>query len=401
MLKWANEGHKRVRVGLFCEDFPALKDRHVQRISQEFPRWLGTLSDNNIQGLSFVLKPEFGGGILALRNLDDPSKYASSEFAAVAVDELTKNKQEVFDQLRSVMRWPGIDETKFIAGTNPGGIGHQWVKKIWVDKEFESTEPEPEQFHFIQAFAKDNPHLSENYIRSLGGLPENLRKAYLDGEWNLFEGQYFNEWREDKHVVEPFSIPDTWKRIRTIDHGRTAPTACLWGAIDHDGKIYWYREYYKANEDADINAQKISRMSADERYAFTVLDSSCFSKTGTGETLAEIYERNGVSDVQPWPKNRLAGWALFHEFLREKMVFFSTCDNATKTIPSLIHDKNHPEDLDSNGEDHAADAVRGALEFLHESKTPKPKDPLEIMLDKWKKKHSVSPSRLNDFYARR
>mgnify|MGYP001559724895 FL=1 len=115
LVKWAQEGHKRVRVILACEDYPALKDRQITKIQSEFPRWLGTLSENNIEGMSFMLRPQFGGGVIALRNLDDPSKYASSEFAAAAVDELTKNKRQVFDQLRSIIRWPGIEDTKFLA----------------------------------------------------------------------------------------------------------------------------------------------------------------------------------------------------------------------------------------------------------------------------------------------
>ena len=88
------------------------------KIKYEFPKWLGELGDSQTEGLSFVLKPPFGGGILALRNLDDPSKYASSEFAACAIDELTKNKREVFDQLRSIIRWPGIAHNPILAATH-------------------------------------------------------------------------------------------------------------------------------------------------------------------------------------------------------------------------------------------------------------------------------------------
>src|SRR3990167_11162363 len=104
LVKWAKEGHLGVRVGLFCEDYPALKDRQITKISTEFPNWLGTLADSSIEGMSFKLHPKYGSGVLALRNLDDPSKYASSEFADIAIDELTKNEREVFDQLRSIVR---------------------------------------------------------------------------------------------------------------------------------------------------------------------------------------------------------------------------------------------------------------------------------------------------------
>jgi len=403
---------------MFCEDYPSLKDRQITKMATEFPSWLGKLSDNQIEGMSFMLKPAYGSGAIVLRNLDDPSKYASAEFAAIAVDELTKNPKIVFDQFRSIIRWPKIDETKFLAGTNPGGIGHEWVKRMWIDRDFDEREPEPERFHFIQAFAKDNPHLSKMYVKSLEGLPEDLRKAYLDGDWNVFEGQYFKEWRDAVHTIEPFNIPDTWRRIRCIDHGRAVPTACLWGAIDYDGIIHWYREHYTKredlgtnNNDADINAREIKRLSEGEKYWFTVMDSACFSKIGSGETIADIYMRNGVI-AEPSPKDRLAGWGLMHQYLgfdkdnSPKMVFFNTCLNSIRTIPKLLYDtrrKEHAikpsEDLDTRGEDHVADAISYALQYLHEAKSPKPKSPIEIQLDKWKNKHSISPTNLNKFYS--
>lgn len=345
-----------------------------------------------------------------MRNLDDPSKYASSEFAAAAIDEVTKNRKVVFDQLRSVVRWPGIEDTRILGATNPGGLGHDWVKRLWISREFNEQERrEEKEYKFIPALAYDNPHLSQGYIDSLAALPENLRKAYLEGSWDLFEGQYFNEWRESIHTCEPFDIPTTWRRIRTVDHGRTAPTAGYWGAIDYDGTIYWYREYYKAGVDADINAAEIARLSSGEKYWFTVLDSSCFAKTGAGETIADIYARNGVV-AEPWPKNRLAGWSLFHEYLRPqrlpttpsddkpRMIFFNTCYNATRTIPTLIHDEKHPEDLDSGGEDHSADAVRGALEYLNEAKSPKPLEGVEQRLWEMQQKSKVNAQGLNKLY---
>lgn len=420
LTRWAMQGHKNVRVGLFCEDYPSLKDRQISKIASEFPPWLGKLSDSQVHGMSYQLSPQFGSGIISLRNIDDPSKYASSEFAAIAIDELTKNPPEVFAQFRSIVRWKGIDDTRILAGSNPGGPGHEWVKRLWIDRDFPPTESQPGEFAFIRALAMDNPHLSPDYVKALEGLPENLRKAYLEGSWDLYEGQFFDEWREHVHVVPPFEIPETWKRIRTIDHGRAKPTAGLWGAIDHDGGLWWYREHYKAGQDADLNAQEIAAASfrrdpatgmlLPERYAFTLLDSACFAKTGAGETIAEIYERNGVP-CEPWPKDRKAGWALFHEYLRHqdpktgaaqppKMRFFSTLRNAIRTIPSLSYDDHDPEDLDTDGDDHVADAVRGALEHLHEAKSPVPKTDEEEAFERWRRRHAPQPASFNAFYRR-
>lgn len=382
LLKWAKDGHRSVRVGLFCEDYPSLRDRQITKINKEFPTWLGTLTGSQVEGMSFILKPIYGGGVIALRNLDDVSKYASSEFAAVGVDELTKNLRPTFDQFRSIIRWPGIENTKFIAGTNPGEIGHLWVKKLWIDRHFDPEDPPQEEFKFVKSLPTDNPYNSQTYLEELKRLPEKLRKAYWDGSWDIFEGQYFTEWDRYKHVVEPFAIPDSWKRFRAYDHGRTAPACCLWFALDHDGKVWVYREYYAAGKNVDQIAQEINRLSAGETYDYSIADPAIFARTGLvdatgGQTIAESFSRQGVSFI-PASNRRIDGWAIMHQYLFTDMhkepllTFFSTCYNSIRTIPALVHDEVKPEDIDTFGEDHAADAVRYMLVTLHERKVAAP-----------------------------
>ena len=407
LIKWYKKtGFQGIRAGLFCEDYPSLTDRHISKIQYEIPAWLGKIKNSKTDGLALHLTSNFGNGVLAFRNLDDPSKYMSSEFALVAIDELTMNQKEVFDVLRIRNRWTGIEDTRMIMGTNPGQIGHAWVKKIWLDKEFDENEKESKEFAYVPALPSDNPYLAESYLKALDSLPEKKRKAYKEGNWDIFEGQYFTEWDRKVHVIEPFIISDHWRRIRGIDHGRTAPTACLWGAIDSDGRIYWYKEYYKAGVDADINAGKIHEMSLLEKYWFTVLDQSCFSKTGSGETIAEIYMKNGVI-AEPSPKNRLAGWNLMHEYLRlqednkPKMMFFSNCVNSIRTIPTLIHDDNRPEDLNTKGDDHCADSISYALQYLHEGRSPKEESPVMLKLKEFQTKHGFSPQNINRIYGQR
>lgn len=370
-------GIKGLRFGLFCEDYPALKDRHISKMQFEFPSWLGELKDDSKQGLGFVLRPDFGSGTLALRNLDDPSKYFSSEFAGVAIDELTKNSKETFDFIRMRKRHPGIAKTCFIAGTNPGSVGHEWVKKIWIDGEFDDNEQEKEQFKFVPAKVEDNPYLDISYIKSLDSLPEKLRKAYRDGNWNTFEGQFFAEWDSNKHTMDPFPIPSSWKRFRSIDiSGRSGITSCHWFALDWDGNVYVYREHYRTGLDADEHAREIARLSEGEVYQYTVIDSSAFDKIGFPESIAEVYMRNGINGFVASSKNRIAGWDFMHQFLRwtneqpPKLKFFTNCKNAIRTIPNLIHDELHPEDLNTRGEDHSADDVRYFLQTLRDAKTP-------------------------------
>ena len=172
---YAKYNLKGVRVGLFCEDYPSLKDRHLSKIQYEFPEWIGTLNKSEHE---FVLKEEYGSGVICFRNLDDPSKYQSSEFADIAVDELTKNQKETFDFLRTRLRWAGLDDNKFYAGSNPGGVGHVWVKQHWLDNDFPIEEKEGHLFKFIPAKAVDNPYLAKSYFESLNSLPAEMKKAY-------------------------------------------------------------------------------------------------------------------------------------------------------------------------------------------------------------------------------
>ena len=408
LIKWATQGFKKVRVGLFCEDYPSLKDRQITKIATEFPQWLGVLQDSQIHGMSYMLRPQFGGGVIALRNLDDPSKYASSEFAMAAVDELTKNNREVFDQLRSIIRWPHIENTKFVCGSNPGGIGHDWVKNLFITRQLTGEDPRPEEIGYIKSLPTDNPYNAKSYIEELKRLPEKLRKAYLEGNWDVFEGQYFTEWNIQQHTVSPSLIPDHWKRFRSYDHGRTAPACCLWGAIDNDGRIWIYRELYLREKNADEIAFEINRLSQGESYDYSVADPSIFARLGFvdkygGQTIAETFARNGIVFF-PASNRRIDGWNLMHQYLawnehkQPKLVFFNTCYNSIRTIPAALHDAYNSEDIDTRGEDHALDAIRYLLMSLHERTASPAKTDTEKKLEQMKQRTQFNMQNLNEFY---
>lgn len=182
MKYYAKYNIKGVRAGVFCEDYPSLNDRHLSKVRFEFPSWLGTFNESKHE---FTLAAEYGSGIIAFRNLDDPSKYLSVEFALIAIDEINRNPKTTFDMLRSRHRWPGIKDVKFIAGCNP--LGEAWVKNMWVKRMFSPDEKEQYEFVFVPALPTDNPHLAQEYYKSLESLPENQRKAYLEGNWDAFD----------------------------------------------------------------------------------------------------------------------------------------------------------------------------------------------------------------------
>ena len=179
---WARYKIRGIRAGVFSEDYPSLNDRHLTKIKYEFPPWLGKFNEAKHE---FTLAPEYGSGIIAFRNLDDPEKYLSVEFAVECVDEINRNPKPVFVELRKRLRWPGIRDVKFLAGCNP--IGEAWVKNMWVKRLFPPEEKEQYEFVFVPALPTDNPHLDESYYKSLESLPENQRKAMLEGNWDAFD----------------------------------------------------------------------------------------------------------------------------------------------------------------------------------------------------------------------
>jgi hypothetical protein len=408
MIRWGKElGLTGIHSGLFSKDYGTLKDRQISKMEVEFPKWLGEVKASQTEGLAFHLKPEYGGHVLALRNLDDPSKYLSSEFAIIAIEELTENDIAVFHTLRGRNRWTGIEDTKVIAATNPGGQGHAGVKKLWIDRDFpEELLPEAKEFIYVRALPADNPYLAASYLRTLDSLPEKLRKAYRDGNWDVFEGQYFAEWDRDKHVCEPFEIPEAWPRFISIDpSGRSGITSCHWYTVNRDGTVYAYREHYATGMDIDQHAEEIAKLSKDkdgndERYSYGVIDSAAFAKAGYSETAVEIFMRHGVGvtyQLLPAAKERIVGWNDVHQFLRwtihtpPKFKAFKTCYNLIRTIPLLQHDEIHPEDVDSRGEDHCltGDTLVDTRKGQRTIKELVGKDGHVATLVGWKHYHSV------------
>lgn len=400
--------------GLFSEDYPTLKDRHIVKLEIELPEWMGRVKEDKSYGLCVKLDEELGGGVLVLRNLDDPSKYASSEFGLIAVDELTKDTWEVFNALRFRLRWKGLSQTKFVAGTNPGSIGHQWVKNIWIDGFFPTEEKEPEEFAYVKATAYDNPYIDKSYLASLASLPEKQRRAFLDGDWDVFEGQFFTEFSREVHVVKDVDIrkfPEHWAKIRMIDvSGRNGFTGCLWAVIDNNGDVWIYREYFSTGLDSDQHAKNTWEAShwideagqiRSENYKYTVMDTSAWAKLGLAETTAEIYLRiwkeldeeksvGNEDSLVPANKERVMGWDVVNQYLRHdpengketQLKIMEKCRNLIRMFPLVISDvdKNPNDVKDMPGTDDLLDALRYGLVTLRAAKSADGKVPVSETL---------------------
>ena len=337
------------------------------------------------------------GGTLWMSYLDrdtDVMRYQGQAFNYVAFDELTQwNSPYSWNYMRSRLRSANKDLGLYMrATTNPGGPGHSWVKKMFIDPAkpntpFWATDIETSEVlkfpqghskagqplfkrRFIPASLFDNPYLAESgdYEAMLLSLPEHQRKQLLEGNWDVNEGAAFPEFNRKIHVTDPYDIPKSWTRFRSCDYGYGSYTGVVWLAVSPTEQLIVYRELYCSRVTATDLADMILDAEQDDNIRYGVLDSSLWHKRGdTGPSLAEQMNQKGLR-WRPSDRSkgsRVAGKNELHrrlqvdEFTEEpRLVFFSSCNNMIAQLPGLPLSKNNPEDVDTNAEDHLYDALR-------------------------------------------
>lgn len=378
---WGKYKIPNIPVGLFSEDYPTLKDRQISRIKREFPSWLGDIKDDSINGLVFKLKPKWGGGIILLRNLDDPAKYMSTEFAGEFVEELTRDPEQTFQDLRNRLRYPGVEEVKFMGASNPGGIGHGYVKKFFIDKA--TDDPEQDRFFYIHANVYDNKYISPTYIKQLESLPENKRKAYLEGSWDVFEGQYFSVWNNKLHICNPFMPSKSSVIVGGLDWGRVDNFSFHLSEVsrvEYNGghffrskvflEVYGKERTPKEWSEIMIEMMNVYNLTFKD-IAWVRADTQIWSP-GLDAKALDIYTQfvqsnEGWRMMKQANKDRIGGWENLQNWLSiapdglPYLQFSSNCKNAIRLIPELVHDENKKEDVDQKGENDAADSIR----YLH------------------------------------
>ena len=326
---------------------------------------------------------------------EDVLRYQGLAFSWIGFDELTQwGSPYAWNYMRSRLRSTAPDLPIFMrATTNPGGRGHHWVKKMFIDpapfnQSFEATDIETGEIlrypaghskagkplfkrRFIPARLTDNPYLADSgdYEAMLLSLPEQQRRQLLEGDWDIKEGAAFTEFNRDIHVVEPFTIPSNWVKFRACDYGYGSFSAVLWFAVSPAEQLIVYRELYVSKVTASDLADMILQAEAEDggmRYG--VLDSSLWHNRGdTGPSLAEQMNMKGCR-WRPSDRSRgsrIAGKNEIHrrlkvdEFTEKPMlVFMNNCVNTIAQIPSIPLDKKNPEDVDTKAEDHLYDALR-------------------------------------------
>ena len=375
---------------IFRRTYPELEQEIIPRSKQKFVFEDGTRIGTYLAAQRCWTFPN--NSILFFRHAQhesDIENYQGGEYDFVGFDELTKFTKYQYDYMKSRARStiPG-SIPKIRASSNPGGVGHGWVKVYFnVNDKSMRIHIDPEtglSKCFIPSRLYDNKILMGKdplYEKNLMSLPPKLRKALLDGNWDVFSGQVFEEWvnnpnplNQYTHVVKPFKIPREWRRYRTFDFGYARPFSVAWWAIDYDGKAYRYRELYGYTGEPNVGvkwhpqriAEKIleieMKYEQDLHKIIGIADPSIWDAS-RGESIGRQMEKAGVF-FEPGDNKRIPGKMQLHyrfSFDDEgypMLYVFENCKQFIRTIPDLVYDDHDPEDIDTEGEDHIYDETR-------------------------------------------
>ena len=322
--------------------------------------------------------------------------YQGHEYHYMGFDQVEEFTESQVEFLKVQCRTTDPEmHIRIRATANPGNVGHLWVKRRWIDDKM------PMQVYkdqlgltsmYIPAKVYDNPAIMDNdpmYVKRLEALPEQDRKALLEGDWNIFAGQYFKEWRPAVHVIEPFHVPTHWKRFISLDYGSKKPASVGWWAIPPEGGMIRYKEIYQEGNYYDKLAKEICEVSGQDSIEYLVADPAIFGDKQHHQeareglpgsdimqrTINKWYEDKGRPNsrftVVRGDNRRIEGWRNVKQMLKiyedsmgqetADLRVFSTCTSFTTVFPANVHDKHKPEDVNTDGEDHNADECRYAV----------------------------------------
>lgn len=335
------------------------------------------------------------GAFLKMRYMElekDYNRYHGHQYSWIGFDELTSwPNDKAYKAISSCLRNAEmhIPTKRMRASGNPGGVGHSWVKRRFIAPArlgYKRLYDPYTNMHrmFIPARVTDNKILMEhdpNYIHRLRGSgPAALVKAWLDGDWDIAVGAYFDNFRAERNIIQPFKIPASWPLYRSFDWGFSSPFSVGWWAIANGEQpegvdrvirrncAVRYREWYGANESGDglklkneDVAREIVAASRGEKYVTSIADPSIWQSKG-GESIAETFARNGVI-WSPGDNKRVAGWQQLYGRISgdeegPMLLSFENCIAFNTLVPELPHDGDNPNDIDTDAEDHVGDEAR-------------------------------------------
>lgn len=373
MFLYAMNNPKSKQI-IFRRTFPELEMSLIRTALEIYPNELFKYNSSSHTG-TFI-----NGSIIDFAYCDaekDVYRYQSAEFDVIRFDELTHFTETMYLYMISRLRGANNYKKSVKSTTNPGGIGHNWVKKRFIDI------GEPNKEHkieyktrnrvryltriFIPAKVYDNTFLLDadaDYVTRLENLPKSDKKALLHGDWDIFEGQYFSEFDREIHVIKPFEIPNEWRIYRSIDYGLDM-LAVLWIAVDTLGSVYVFRELALPDTPISEGCKLINELTQEDVYETFAPPDLWARSQESGRCKADIFEENGLYLTKS-NNNREAGWLSLKELLKlnaegeAKLKIFSSCNELIRCLPALQYDKKRPSDCATAPHDitHIPDALR-------------------------------------------
>lgn len=344
---------------IFRKTYPELEANHIRPLFQAFPG----LRQYYHESKKILTLPN--GSELQFchcKNEADIALYQGREFHDLAIDEAGQWTEAMFRTLLGSNRSAKPElQVRCILTGNPGGIGHGWLKRIFIERRFNERE-NPEDYAFIQALVDDNAALMDNdpdYVRRLESEPnEVLRKAYRFGDWNIFAGQFFQEISKEVHLIKSFSIPPHWNRFGAYDYGFNHPAMFGWFANDEDGNTYLYREMARAQTRVDLFAKELNGYEDTALLYPIIAGHDCWTQKATlrddalPPTIAEQFQTHGIY-LKKAITDRIQGAAQVRDYLawqkrptgKPRFYIFDTCPITFDCLSRMIHDPDRVEDV--------------------------------------------------------
>ena len=378
--------------------FPGIKILLLRRTYKDLERNHARELERLLQGFAKYHKQEKfftfpNGSMIELGYCaadSDALQYQGVEYDVIFFDEATQFTESQFSFIYPSVRGANGFPKRIYITCNPGGVGHEWVKRLFITRTYREGE-NPADYEFIPATVFDNRALlssNPEYVKMLDALPDGLRDAWRDGNWDMLAGRYFSEFDRAIHAVDPFPIPDHWQKYRAIDYGLDC-LACIWVAVDEAGNHYLYREYARPDKIISVGAREIIEETKGESIRATFAPPDLLGRSQeSARTKVDLFRAAGLP-LKLTGNDREAGWLAVHELLHPcvseggrkeaRLKIFRTCPKILDCLPALQRDPEKPEDCLTNPHEvtHLPDALRYfATGFLGHTKPVKEEDPM-------------------------
>lgn len=370
-----------IRILIVRREYPELEQNIILPMRKMIPMEIGTYNGTMrmifFTNGSIIKFGHFGSG--------DELEYQGQEYDWIFMEEATQFTESQFRTLGACLRGATKIPRRMYLTCNPGGVGHLWVKRLFIDREYQDGE-KASDYTFIPATVEDNPQLlaaSPEYMQMLDLLPEDIRRAHRYGDWDALAGVFFPEFRKETHVIKPFvRVPAEWKKYRAFDYGLDM-FACLWFAVDFDGRCYVYREVQQSG----LIVSEAAKLALDltpptEHIEFTIAPPDMWNRQkDSGKSMAELFAENGLGIIRA-SNNRIQGWMAIKEMLkpmrddndRPGLLVTDECAGLIRNLPVIQHDDKNPSDCST--EPHSITHIIDALRYYCVTRTLMPDKPV-------------------------